>query len=443
MTLTTLRLTTAIVAGALSTAASRADEVRLQERFVAGRQYHVRTRVELSGTLTPPAKGKAATPVKVEGTSAIDYDERVLELTRGEVSKTVRVFAKLDFQRTLAGQKQAVALRPAAARVVVLRKGHTEVPFSPDGPLTWGELDVMRTDVFVPGLAGLLPERAVKVGDGWGAAAAAVQELTDLEKVEDGKLTCKLEKVSEVAKRRVARVTFAGVVTGVGEDGTARHQLKGHYVFDLEGGYVSELSLSGMTSLLDAERKEVGRISGRFALTRELGVKGKGLSEAELKGLKLEPDAANTRMLYDDAALGLRFTHPRRWRLARATGPQVALEDGEGSGLLITVDPASRVPQAAAFQAEATAWLVKQKAKVTRSYTPSRLRAAPPLDAFAVEAEMAAAKFWMDYYVTAQANGGATLAARLAAGEGLKGRRQEVEAIARSVVITKRVAEGK
>ena len=64
-----------------------------------------------------------------------------------------------------------------------------ERPFSPDGPLTWGEIDVVRTDVFNPArIPGLLPAGPVKKGQTWKASAAAVAELTDMEKVEDGAL---------------------------------------------------------------------------------------------------------------------------------------------------------------------------------------------------------------------------------------------------------------
>src|SRR4051794_19264787 len=123
-------------------ASGQETAVRLQEQFKAGTVYHVRTRVDITGTLRPPAvKGKKQTTIRVQGTSAIDFDERVLEVNRkGDVSKTVRIYRKLDFQRTLAGQRQALSLRPAVKRQVVLRRGHTEVPFSPDGPLTWGEI---------------------------------------------------------------------------------------------------------------------------------------------------------------------------------------------------------------------------------------------------------------------------------------------------------------
>src|SRR5579859_1913189 len=69
-----------------------ADETyRLQERFPVGYQYHVRMRVDVSGSLTPPPmKGKESKAVTVRGSSAIDYDERILEHDeKGAVKKTI------------------------------------------------------------------------------------------------------------------------------------------------------------------------------------------------------------------------------------------------------------------------------------------------------------------------------------------------------------------
>src|SRR5262249_35263178 len=141
---------------------ARADDpVRLSERFPVGYTYQVRARVQLSGTLTVPGeKGKPAPkPLTMTGESAIDYDERVLSLDRdGRAARTVRVFRRIDFERLLGETTQKITLRPAVRRVVMLRLNNTEVPFSPDGPLTWGEIDLLRTDVFTPALVGMLPD---------------------------------------------------------------------------------------------------------------------------------------------------------------------------------------------------------------------------------------------------------------------------------------------
>src|SRR5262249_40103566 len=162
------------------------------------------------------------------GTSALEYDERVLSLEKdGRVAKTVRYYRQVAFQRKVGPQEQQNTLRPPVRRLVVLRHNQVEVPFSPDGPLTWGEMDLIRPDVFTAALTGLLPAAAVKPGDQWQAAAVAVQELTDLEKIDEGGLSCKLEQLTTVAQRRHARVSFTGAVRGLGEDGPNRQRLDG------------------------------------------------------------------------------------------------------------------------------------------------------------------------------------------------------------------------
>lgn len=412
----------------------------LAERLAEGSRYNVRMRVEITGTLIPPAaKGKTSSPVRMEGTSQIDYDERVLTIdSRGQVTRTLRYCDRLDFKRTLAGQPQELALRNNVRRLVVLRKGHNEVPFSPDGPLTWGEIDAVRTDVFVPALLGLLPKHEVAPGARWNASEAAVRELTDLEKVNGGALECKLDRVTNIGRRRFARVNFTGTIDGVGEDGPVRHKLQGNYTFDLEGRYLADLTLLGTAILVDDAGKEAGKVEGRLVLTRTLEARSPSIGDAATRNLKLEPDDENTRMLYDNAELGVRFLYSRRWHVAQVMGAQVALATKDGNGLLITVDPVRNVPTAGAFLEESRGWLVKQKAKVGKTYTPRRLRERPTLDAFALEAELGSQKLWLDYYVTSQDSGGATVAARLNP-DGLAELRRESEAVAKSVVITKRI----
>jgi hypothetical protein len=354
------------------------------------------------------------------------------------VKKTIRVCRRLDFHRTLAGQPQQLALRPAVRRLVILRRGPTEVPFSPDGPLTWGEIDAVRTDVFAPALAGLLPPAAVRLGERWTASTVAVQELTDLEKIEEGKIECRLDRIVPSGKRRFARVTFSGTIRGVGEDGTVRHRLQGQFHLDLDAGFLTDVTLNGTTTLLDGDRKEVGTVDGRFVMMREPGSKTGELTDAALKAVKVEPDADNTLMLYDNPELGVRFLYSRRWRVAQVMGPQLALDSGDGCGVLITVDPPERIPTSAAFLAESRGWLEKQKAKMVKVYSPRKLREAPALEAFALEAQMLGQKIWMDYYVTRQTGGGATLAARLTTSD-LADLRKEVDRIARSIVITRKI----
>ena len=70
------------------------------------------------------------------------------------------------------------------------------------------------------------------------------------------------------------------------------------------------------------------------------------LSDASLDGLDAQADAENTLLLYDNPELGVRFLYPRGWRVGAVQGKQVTLDHARGSGMLITVEPAAKVPTA-------------------------------------------------------------------------------------------------
>jgi hypothetical protein len=425
---------------ALPIAARSEEPLRLREVFPAGYQYHVSCRVELAGNLILPAeKNQTATKsLPVTGSSAIEYDERVLAAgTGGQVEKTLRLYRRIDFRRKIGDRPQESTIRPAVRRLVLLRHKNQEVPFSPDGPLMWAEIDLVRTDVFTPALVGLLPDKDVKPGERWQAGKAAIQELTDMERIDEGEVECRFDDVTTFGKRRYARVGFRGSVRGVNEDGPNRQQLDGYLLFDLASNHIGYLSLKGISSLLDKDGKAQGTIEGQFVLTRQAPRNEPELADAALRALKLDPDADNTLLLYDSAELGIRFLYPRRWHVAGVHGQQVALDEAQGSGLLLTVEQAGRVPTGGQFLAESQEYLEKQKAKILRSKQPQRIQEAPrEVENFALEAEVGGQRVVMDYYVSRQATRGVTLAARLLPGD-LAGLQKEVQAIARSLQIEK------
>jgi hypothetical protein len=414
------------------------DAQRFVEAFPVGRQYHVSCRVEISGSLTlPPDKpGGPSRSLSVTGNSAIEYDERILRLTtEGQVDRTLRLYRRIDFQRQVGDRPQESTIRPEVRRLVVLRQKNVEVPFSPDGPLTWGEMDLVRTDVFTPALNGLLGDKPVAVGDRWTADSAAVQELTDMERIDEGQVNCRFDEITLVAGRRVARVSFAGTVRGLNEDGPNRQQIDGYLFFDLDSRHVSYLSLRGVNSLLGADGKASGRIEGRFVLTRRPPGPISDLDETAVRGVNLEPNEDNTLLLYDNPEIGIRFLYPRRWHVAGVRGFQVTLDESGGNGILITREAPERVPTAEQFLAESRAYFEKQNARVLNVGDPRRLDVPPRgLEQFSLTLDTAGRREFLDYYIARQRDGGATLSARLV-GSDVNAARADVARIAKSVEV--------
>jgi hypothetical protein len=432
--------------GAAASPATAQEAVALAEKFPVDHLSKIDVSVKLTGRLALPPAGKDKKPevVMLAGVSHLTYDERVLSPDPTALA-TVRAYREVEFVRTTGGITQDAGIRPSVRRMVVIQTDGRRAPFSPDGPLTWGEIDVVRTDVFMPAVVpGLLPVGAVKKGQTWKASAAAVAELTDMEKVEEGGLTVELVGVVDVERKRVARLKLSGSVKGVNQDGPSKQTLEGTAYFDLGDGLLTYLSLKGTHELLDGKGQTVGRIEGQFTMTRSrLEKPPADLSDASLRGLELKPNAENSLLLYSDERLGVRFLYPRGWRVGAVQGKQVTLDHAGGAGMLITVEPVAKVPSAEDYAKEITGFLQKQKAEITAAEKPMRVRAEPvQLDRFGMDATTGKDKVRLEYAVLKQTDGGVTVAANIPAADA-EALKPEVERVIRSIAVTKKIEDVK
>jgi hypothetical protein len=416
-------------------AAQSGDAVRVTENFAKDAQYHVACQVEIGGALSiPDAKTGKLKTLKIVGKSILRYDERILRLTNGKVDRTLRHYRQLDFERKVNDEDQHNKLRPEAARLVITRHKQYEVPFCPSGPLTPGEIELVRTDVFAPALVGLFPERSVRVGDRWRADNVAVQELTDLEKIDKGELNCIFDKITTFNGRRNAHVNFEGKIHGLGEDGNAMHELRGSYYVDLDANFLSYVYVRGTHHLLDKTGVPTGKIEGTFVMTRMPTPLTNEVGDQAVRGVTLDPTSENTLLLFDQPQLGVRFTYPRNWRIAGANGAQIGIDENKGSGVLLTLASANATPSGLQFLQETQAWIVKEKATVLRSEKLHTIGGG--WEMFSFDAIVAKERVLLQYYVMRQGNVGATLTARLLPAD-LATTQRDVERIARSVQMTK------
>src|SRR5688500_13345910 len=144
-----------VAVGALvGSAASAQTPITPAERFDPAEAYRVELKVRLAGRLAVPREpGKPPQVLPMSGESTVTYDERVLPADEPRTARVVRAYREVEFARTAGGKDQKAEVRPAVRRMVVLRSERgKKAPFSLDGPLTWGEIDVVRTDVFSPAL---------------------------------------------------------------------------------------------------------------------------------------------------------------------------------------------------------------------------------------------------------------------------------------------------
>lgn len=388
--------------------------VRLVEAPTTSGAWRIESRSELSGTLKVPGPDGQGKILVVRGTSAISYDERILALdAKGAAERVVRAYRKAELKRTLGDQAQEGGIRPEVRRIVLLRRDTVEVPFSPEAPLTRGEIELVRTDVFAPALNGLLAGRDASIGQSWSADAGVVRELTDMIVVREGGITCRLAEVQEIDLRQVARVTFQGVVSGANEDGPCRQEIEGFLYFDIARGAIAYLSLRGKHVLPGPNGTDGGTLDGRFVLTRAPIEPPPALADAGLAGVRLIPDDDNTLLLEELGPLKLEY--PRRWKIAQARQDQITLDGADGSGVLVSLTPPGRGPTPAAYLEETRGWLAKNEGTATRLDPPREVE--PGLFTFVIESTLKGKPAILEYFVRTSADGTVLVAGRLNPGD--------------------------
>src|SRR5262249_16291201 len=123
--------------------------------------------------------------------------------------------------------------------------------YSPQGPLTALELELLRAPGDSVALLGLLPPKPVAVGDKWSPPAWAAQMLTDTEAVAKSDLTCVLESVTDGQ----AKVKFDGTIEGATAGSSGKIELHGFYLYDIKAQQVRRAELQ------QSEDRSIGPIS--------------------------------------------------------------------------------------------------------------------------------------------------------------------------------------
>lgn len=421
---------------------SAQEPITLAERFDPSVAYRVELKVRLAGRLAVPVeKGKPPQILPMVGNSTLTYDERPLPAEEANTARVMRNYREVDLQRTLDGKEQKAEIRPAVRRMVVMRsdKGK-KAPFSPDGPLMWGEIDVVRTDLFSPVLVpGLLPTRAVRPGDRWSASAGAVAELTDFDPIEQGGLTVEFAGLVTLEGRRYAKLLIAGTVTGNTQDGPSRQKLDGMAYFDLDIQRLAYLNLTGRHELLGPGNTTVGRIDGTFVLTRGPVGRIADLTDEALRGLDLRPTSTNTELLYDNPDLGIRFNYPRRWRVGAIEGRRLTIDESSGGGILVQVESPEELPSVDQYLKETKDFIRGQKWNVLGQEAPRRVADRPVrIDRFAFDADVNKQKVRLEYAVLSQAEGGVTMAGRIPWND-RDDLGRDFERIVRTLTVTRRI----
>jgi len=290
--------------------AGAAEQYTLAEPPAPTRIETVEIRFDVSGTAEfAIEKGKLlAHPISAQAT--LKYRERRLPGAGrdAEALRGLRYYDALETRIRVADH--ATSGRLADDRRLLVAEGRREGIFfySPQGPLTAGDLELLRAPADSLSLLGLLPPKPVAIGEKWTVPSWVGQMLTDTEAASKADLNCTLASVDDGQ----ARVTFEGTVEGATGGSSGKVGLHGSYFFDIKAQRLARAEME------QTEERSVGpaspgmKVTAKAVVIRTPAADASGLSEETAAAVPLEPPAALTQ-LYFRAPWNVEFRHDRTW----------------------------------------------------------------------------------------------------------------------------------
>lgn len=311
-------------------AASAAEQYELSEDASDPRIFKVEAQLDVSGKLFPQPGPDKALKLAVKGRFV--FDERRREGTGREAQtlRSVRHYEQARASIEAGTQQTNYELRDSLRLVVAQGSSEGIELFSPLGPLTFDELELLRTPGDCLAMQALLPDSKVELGESWQPADWVMPLLTGIEAAEKSSLKCQLEAVTGPA----ARVSVSGTITGAVAGAPATIAVDGHFVYDLEQKHVRQIELT------QTEKRSIGTVSpgldvtARVELTRKVNARPQRLTDRNLASVPLDANDANRLLMFDAPAWNVRFYHDRHWHLFHQNSEAAILRLLDKGGLI-------------------------------------------------------------------------------------------------------------
>jgi len=292
--------------------ASAAEQFKLAPPTPQSGVESVEIRFDVSGTAEFALEKGQELSHPISAQAALRYRERALPGAGRDAQalRALRHYDSIDAKIRVADHATTPQL--ADDRRLLVAEGRRDgiLFYSPQGPLTALQLELLRAPGDSLSLLGLLPPKPVAVGEKWSPPSWVGQMLTDTEAAGKADLSCTLESVADGQ----AKVKFEGTVEGATAGSSGKINLHGSYVFDVEAQRLAQAEFE------QTEERSVGPISPGLKVTAKAVVVRtpasdiSGLSPEAAAAIPLEAPAALTQ-LYFRTPWNVEFRHDRDWHV--------------------------------------------------------------------------------------------------------------------------------
>ncbi len=279
---------------------------------------------EASGSLKLAGNGKInSLPMRLD--ARLSYLERRLPADSVESSRGVRHYQKAEATLVVDGQTMTPSLSESRRTIGVEFDGAAPVLYSPAGPLSRDELDLITLPGNTLLLNRLLPSQITSVNDRWEHAPELIAALFSLDAVSQTDIASELVSVED----GTAKINLAGRLQGAVEGVATEIELKGSYKVDVGTKRITWFAV------LIREKRSIGHVGPGLEVTARLTVRAESAPAdvSQVVPSELAPPSADQFLVLHESPVGkYRLQHVRKWHLMHQVDSSSALrlvENGE------------------------------------------------------------------------------------------------------------------
>lgn len=313
-----------------------AKEQSLRSGRARGETSRVEVLLEVGGDLSMiEDKTKQTHKLKMSVVGSILYDEKLTddavaipnEAAPDDTSAQptglsgVRQYRRCDAVIKIDKGGAKPRLRDDRRLVAVSATERNVTLFSPTGPLTREELDLIEIPACSLLVERLLPERPVSEGDEWQHSHDLMAGLLNLDAISECDVTSSLKELNDTA----AQVELVGTVKGAINGVSSTLDVKGRYKFDLAARRIT------WVALLVKEKRAIGHVSPGVDVVARLQMKitpntvSESLTDKSLADVPLDPQPELLLLEYESERGRYRFLHERDWHVLNESAESVSL----------------------------------------------------------------------------------------------------------------------
>ncbi|MEX0641229.1 MAG: hypothetical protein WD468_00930 [Pirellulales bacterium] len=281
------------------------------------------------------ANNSAERKLPMSVSAKLQYDERRIVGTAGDVPQNLSPLAIRYYNRAEGVLKvDTSGMSPKLAddrRLIMVESGAARPNlYSPDGPLSREQLDLIDVTGNSCLVDRLLPAKTVASGATWKNEAAVMGGLLTLDSV----AVCEAQSVLDEFNASFAKIRLAGVVHGTADGAATQREVRGVYLFDRRLRRVTRLNLAVR------EMRSIGAATPGLQGVGKLQIKIDPISSSPQLTDRIVAKATRAgrtsplNLVYKSAPLGFRAAYDRQWYITSEGRETITMRRVDGSDVV-------------------------------------------------------------------------------------------------------------